>query len=156
MTWHRPDDSIVIFNPCVRYGVEGGITDVMYIDGEEITYSVKVDVETGIVQGDWSSFKGKEEGDHPLKGVQIPGWKEAVEMVTKGHPRMFFHDLIGWDVTIDNNGTPVCIEYNIKEPGTKLYQFAGGPYAGQFTEELLAFLLDDEKRKQHLPRYFRK
>ena len=76
-------------------------------------------------------------------------------MAIEGHKRLFFHDIVGWDIAIDSNGEPVCIEYNIKEPGTKLYQYAGGPYAGEYTDEFLGFLRDKANRDKWLHSYFK-
>ena len=62
-------------------------------------------------------------------------------------------DLIGWDFSVDEDGEPVCLEYNIQWPGTVAHQFVCGPYAGEKTDDLLSFLEDGTKRANYLPYY---
>jgi hypothetical protein len=58
-----------------------------------------------------------------------------------------YFDVVGWDVTVDSDSRVICIEYNIKYPGTIIYQFAHGPFAGEKTNEFLSFLTSEENTR---------
>ena len=53
-------------------------------------------------------------------------------------------------MTVDEEGQIICIEYNIRSPGTIVYQMADGPFAGEHTRELLQFLTQPQNRKKYL------
>ena len=59
-------------------------------------------------------------------------YKKAVELVKQGHKRLPHYRFLGWDVTIDEAGEPVIIEYNINGPGVLYYQYANGSLFGDY------------------------
>ena len=140
ITWHDGNE-VKIFSATIRFGIEGSVTDVTYVNGKEIVNVVGVN-EDGIINGKFMSFDGIAENHPIIIDKQVPSWKKLRNAVVEAHKEMFHFDLIGWDFTIDKGGNPICIEYNIKRPGTILYQYTNGPLAGKYTEEFLAFLKD--------------
>ena len=74
--------------------------------------------------------------------------------MTEGAKNVPYFSWIGWDVTVDEDGKPVVIEYNILNPGTVLYQF-GGPLFDNRTELALGFL-KDEKARGVIPGFLKK
>lgn len=70
-----------------------------------------------------------------LEGYRIPFYDVAVEAVKKAHLELPYYNLIGWDIAINTNGTPVLIEWNTQPD---LSQSANeGPAFGQYTEKIL-------------------
>ena len=67
--------------------------------------------------------------------VTVPGYREAVETVSRFHEKLAHFKLIGWDIAIDENAEPVLIEYNTA-PGQN--QYCCGPTFGDLTEKVLA------------------
>lgn len=76
-----------------------------------------------------------------LEGYQIPYFEKAVETVKKCHYRLPFFNMIGWDVSINPEGEPIIIEWNIH---TELSQSAYGPAFGEQTERIIKELWNRE------------
>ena len=69
-----------------------------------------------------------------LEGYEIPSYAKAVEVVKMLHLQLPNFDLIGWDISIDTEGDPVMIEWNV---WPELSQSANGPAFGEYTERIL-------------------
>lgn len=69
-----------------------------------------------------------------LDGYPIPSYEKAVETVKKLHYSLPLFDLVGWDISIDEAGEPVLIEWNGK-PGPS--QTACGTGYGELTERII-------------------
>lgn len=150
LTWRRGDRVDLLF-AALRYGMPGEITDDCSRDGAEILNVVGID-EGGSMRGEAYGLDGDVVGRFPRAGL-IPSWTKMVEYTKLAHLGLDSFDLVGWDFTVDGLGTPICLEYNIQWPGTVVYQFACGPYAGALTDELCSFLLDETNRCNYLPYY---
>ena len=70
-----------------------------------------------------------------LEGYQIPYYNKAVEKVKELHYSLPLFDLIGWDISIDEEGEPVLIEWNGR-PGPS--QTACGTGYGELTERIIS------------------
>lgn len=82
-----------------------------------------IDMDTGILITDATDEEGHFFKNHPVsgtafKGLQIPYFKEAVDMVNKALEMSKIEGYIGWDVAISETG-PVLIEVN-HNPGPML------------------------------------
>ena len=64
-------------------------------------------------------------------------------------------DIVGWDFTVADDERVVCIEYNIKRPGTVFYQNVNGPFFGEYTEQALEFLKDKKNQAKYIPEWMR-
>ena len=153
MTW-RHQGKIDVLSASIRYGAEGHFTDVVYIKGEEIVHTVGVN-EDGTVNGRFISLRGHEDQPEHYNNPQIPNYQDIIEMAKRGHQKLYPFDLVGWDITLDQDNKPVCIEFNVNRPGTILYQFANGPFAGDLTDDFLVFFLRDDNLEKHIPSKFR-
>ena len=69
-----------------------------------------------------------------LEGYRIPSYEKAVETVKGLHLQLPHFNLIGWDISIDTEGDPVLIEWNV---WPELSQSANGPAFGEYTERIL-------------------
>ena len=67
-------------------------------------------------------------------GLQIPSFREAVNLVLKAHESMPMLDIIGWDVTIDKDNKPVMIEWNQRNMEIYHSQLTQGPLFGEYTD----------------------
>lgn len=153
ITW-RHQGEIKVLSTSIRFGLEGHFTDVCYIDGEEIVNVVGVDKD-GTVKEQYGSFRGLCDITVELHERVSPNFDAIIEMAKKGHERLYPFGLVGWDITLDQDNTPYCIEFNVNAPGTILYQYANGPFGGEYNDELMAFLLDKENVKKYIPKKFR-
>lgn len=69
-----------------------------------------------------------------LDGYKVPSFNRAIELVKFSHLQLPYFNLIGWDIAIEEDGTPVMIELNLNPD---LSQSANGPAFGEYTEEIL-------------------
>lgn len=74
-----------------------------------------------------------------LEGYQIPYFDKAVEKIKELHYSLPLFDFIGWDISIDENGEPVLIEWN-GTPGPS--QTACGTALGDLTERIISEVWD--------------
>lgn len=145
----RNGDVVNIFSPALRFGIEGKTTDVCFINGVEIANvcAITMDGHFGdrVINQYGQSRKISDVIQHP--DVVIPRWDEVLEIVKESHKKLDHFDIIGWDFTVTEDDRIVCVEYNIKRPGTVFYQFLFGPFFGIYTEEVLAFLKNVNNQK---------
>ena len=66
--------------------------------------------------------------------IKIPEFDKVIETVKSAHKRLAHFKLIGWDMTVDQQGDPVLIEYNTC-PGAN--QISCGPTFGDLTDRVL-------------------
>ena len=142
-TW-RTDNEIMVFAPCIRFGIPGSATDVSYVDGKEIVQCVGI--HDGRAADHYFTLDGDRKPLHILDR-DIPRWDEVLKTVKNAHLEMDYFGIIAWDVIVDSHEHVICIEYNLKWPGTVVYQFAHGPFAGEKTDEYLGFLRDPAMQK---------
>ena len=69
-----------------------------------------------------------------LEGYKIPSYHKSVELAKKAHMQLPYFNLMGWDFSIEKDGTPVLIEFNMTPD---LSQSANGPAFGKDTETIL-------------------
>ncbi len=106
----------------------GGVTFSLgseIANGSQPSIVAPVDFETGILNKPAATFGSELYENHPVTGarilgVQLPFWKETLDLLRRASERVPSVGYIGWDVAISTTG-PVLIEGNTK-PGYKYYQ----------------------------------
>ena len=69
-----------------------------------------------------------------LEGYKVPSFDKAMELVKFSHMQLPYFNLIGWDIAIEEDGSPIMIELNLNPD---LSQSANGPAFGEYTEAIL-------------------
>lgn len=69
-----------------------------------------------------------------LEGYKVPSFDKAQEFVKMSHMQLPYFNLIGWDIAIEEDGSPIMIELNLNPD---LSQSANGPAFGDYTEMIL-------------------
>lgn len=69
-----------------------------------------------------------------LEGYKVPSFDKAIELVKFSHMQLPYFNLIGWDIAIEEDGSPIMIELNLNPD---LSQSANGPAFGEYTEDIL-------------------
>lgn len=69
-----------------------------------------------------------------LEGYKVPSFDKAIELVKFSHMQLPYFNLIGWDIAIEEDGSPIMIELNLNPD---LSQSANGPAFGEYTDEIL-------------------
>ena len=138
---YRRDNELIILYAVIRIGRRGKVVD------NESAGGIKADIDllTGRIKG--PAFGSATEPNMPqtdtgvdLDNYLIPSFPQVLDFVKDLHLRLPYFRLIGWDVSVDENGKPVLIEWN---RSADLSQVAHGPAFGDYTEEILAKALSE-------------
>lgn len=153
----RNGNEVNIFSPTLRIGTAGQTTDICYIDGVETANVCAITMDGHFGEKIINQFgQDKKTADVvPEPDAIIPRWNEINDIIKKGHKQLDHFDIIGWDFTVTEDQKIVCVEYNVKRPGTVFYQYVNGPFFGIYTEEVLEFLKNKENQKKWIPQWMR-
>lgn len=125
----------VFLGAVVRFGDKGSFRDNASSGGG----FCKVD-ENGSIGDAIFHYKDFNKGSlHVEKGIDnlvIPKFKEMIDCCFVLHQGLPYNDLIGWDMTLDENGDIVLVEYNYAADA-ELIQISSGPLFGDYTDELM-------------------
>ena len=131
---YRNDMEIVVVYTVIRIGRKdkpidnesaGGISTIINQDGTLGKYAY------GSPGNDNIEFT---DSGVRLEGYMIPSFSNAIDMVKKAHYQLPYFKLMGWDIAIEEDGTPTMIEFNTTPD---LSQSANGPAFGEYTEMIL-------------------
>ncbi len=148
----RHDNEVDILYAAARVGVENSFTDVSFIDGEVRVNLVGISNE-GCFSNEMVDQNGRHIKNLPIE-VNVPSWDKIVNIIKDNHLLIEHFDMVGWDFTVDEEGNPICFEWNIQWPGTVLYQFANKrPLFGDKTDAILSFLKNQINRDNYIPYY---
>lgn len=81
--------------------------------------------------------------NHPTTGTKfsesvIPNFDECKEFVKRLAPRLSrVSKLTSWDLSVDENGSPVLLETNLCYGGLFFHQISNGPVFGDMTVDIL-------------------
>ena len=121
----------------------GGMSTVIHPDGKlgkyafgKAGYDMLEKTDTGIV----------------LEGYQLPYFDQAIETVKNLHYSLPLFDIVGWDISINEEGEPVLIEWNgCPDPS----QTACGTGLGALTERIIKEVWPRENTRFYdPPKYF--
>ena len=76
-----------------------------------------------------------------LEGYKVPSFDKAIDLVKFSHMQLPYFNLIGWDIAIEEDGSPIMIELNLNPD---LSQSANGPAFGEYTDEILGDAMSRE------------
>lgn len=79
-------------------------------------------------------------------GLQIPQWQEIQNLLRKLHYKLPYFKIINWDVALQEDGTPIIIEYNLIDSTPFPDQLSIGPVFGDLTEEVLQDMASRKNR----------
>lgn len=131
---YRNDMEIVVVYTVIRIGRKdkpidnesaGGISTIINQDGTLGKYAF------GSPGNDNIEFS---DSGVRLEGYKIPSFSNAIDMVKRAHYQLPYFKLMGWDIAIEEDGTPTMIEFNTTPD---LSQSANGPAFGEYTEMIL-------------------
>ena len=128
------DGSVYIPNMYLRAGVPG--TSHVLVGSEynaEILPDGRVSQKLCFDEGCWISNSKEKIIDEDF---EIPGIDRLCALVRRLHPRLGQFRWIGWDLTVDEDGDPLLIEFNT-EPGDSAQRVCGRPLFGDMTDRVL-------------------
>lgn len=126
VTMMTPQDEVIIVNASFRSGVAGGLVDNWSAGG----VSVGVDCPRGTLKAFAYDKKSNRYAAHPTSGIvfegfRIPEWEKIKATAIAIQTALPFYRLLGLDLALDREGTPVLIEVNGAPDLAGLEQKAG-------------------------------
>lgn len=91
----------------------------------------------------WGKRSLKEEKG--LVGLKFPSFDKVIDTCVSCHRQLPYMDLVGWDIAVAEDGTPVLIELN-QYPDCEFIQLFNGPMFGKYTDALLEAICHSETR----------
>lgn len=82
-------------------------------------------------------------------GMKVPSWNQIKETIVGFHQRIPFANLIGWDVAIDQNGTPIVVEINLDLAAVEAHQIFNGPVFGDRLDEVRMYIENKKPLLRH-------
>lgn len=138
-TYRRVDSSeYVVLGSAIRFGGEGSFRDNACSGGGFCRIN-----EDGLLDDTIFRYKHFEKGslknDKGIDILYIPQYDKMVECCKSLHRCLPYCDLVGWDITEDEEGELILIEYNYAAD-SEFLQIFNGPAFGEYTDELMEHL----------------
>ena len=109
---NRSEQRIYFISSYVRIGKFGQVVDNMLSGGVGARIvDMEGHLDNAVSCYPYKVFTETESGIY-LKNYRIDYFDKMVETVIKAHSNFTMFDLMGWDVTVDNAGNVIIIEYN--------------------------------------------
>lgn len=134
------DETVIIFAAAIRIGHKGSVVDNLHAGGG----FVGIDVESGklqhVVYDQYGTTSFELNGVNFKDGVYtIPNWKEIKNFATSIVKQNHHMHLLALDVTMDELGQPMLIEFNIGEFAFWIPMFMGKQVFGNRIEEVIDY-----------------
>lgn len=136
-TYRRVDSSeYVVLGSAIRFGGEGAFRDNACSGGGFCRINPDGRLDDTIYR--YRHFeKGSLKRDKGIDSLVIPQYDKMVDCCKALHRCLPYCDLVGWDVTEDEDGDLILIEYNYAAD-SEFLQIFNGPAFGDYTDELMA------------------
>lgn len=76
---------------------------------------------------------------------KIKDWEKIEKVIKKYHAKLAHFKIINWDICLDNNDTPIIIEYNLIDSSVSSHQISKGPIFSDKTSIILNEIKNGEK-----------
>ena len=134
------DESVHVLAAIIRIGKNGQYVDNAHAGG----MFVGVDVKTGQL-GEYAcdQYGHKEKIwngiDFSKEKIQIPNWEKVISFSQYVGKKVIHHRLLAMDISVNEEGNPVLIEYNLGGFSYWLFEFTNQKPLGDFTDEIIEF-----------------
>lgn len=135
-TYRRVDSSeYVVLGAAIRFGGKGAFRDNACSGGGFCRINDDGHLDDTIYR--YRHFdKGSLKSDRGIDNLVIPQYDKMVECCKSLHRCLPYCDLVGWDITEDEEGELILIEYNYAAD-SEFLQIFNGPAFGDYTDELM-------------------
>lgn len=141
------DESISIVTSVLRVGLNGAVVDNAHAGGKFVGFNPKTGVLNNYVCDQDGKIVTIHNGiDFSKNQFKIPEWnkiRDAVEVIGK---RIIHHRYISFDMTLDKNGNPKLIEFNVSWTGFWLAMFSGQLCLGDKSEEIIEYCCQQKQK----------
>ncbi len=133
------NSNIVVLNTSLRMGKDGTL------DNETAGGIVNNIDKNGLFNNYAVDKTGKKYFQHPnsktlFKGKILPNYRELIEVSVKIADKILLANLMSIDMVLDNQEKWKCIEVNLRGQTIRFAQYAGTPFFGEFTDEIIESL----------------
>lgn len=136
------DGQSTVTGAVMRVGREGSVVDNTSSGG----CYVGVDLVDGTLHRTFYDVRGK--GHHEWNHIDltqqrfvVPNWQKVLSMARRVADAIPDHHLIALDITLNEDGTPMVLEYNIGYFSAYLFNQVGQPPLGGYVDEVIAYCL---------------
>lgn len=130
------NDEVHLLSAVLRMGINGSSVDNESAGG--IHCGIE---ESGQLKDVAYSVYGEKYDTHPqgfrFSNCIVPSYDRIRNLVLTEQKKLAHFRLISWDVAVDEDGTPVLIEANMRDGSSGLHQIDNGPLFGDLTEDVL-------------------
>lgn len=131
---YRSGMEVLLVYSVIRIGRSGQVIDNQCAGGISTTITKDGKLGKAAFGGYSEDNVAKTDTGIVLEGYQLPSYDKAVEFVKRLHMKLPYFNIIGWDVSIEENGDPILIEYNTNV-GLSQSAFCSG--MGENTERII-------------------
>jgi hypothetical protein len=140
------NDEPIVTASVIRIGKDGAYVDNAHAGG----VFIGVDVVTGemgkFVMDQYGNKQNQWNGvDFSKNTFIVPNWRDVISLAEYIGTRIIHHRLIALDISIDENGKPILIEYNIDEFGFWIFMYANQEVFGKYTDEVINYCVLNRK-----------
>ena len=125
-----------VLSTIVRVGKEGSFTDNCATGGIACGVNVQGKLKKQGYLND-GTLRRKTDNGVILEGIEVPSYHLILNQVKQMHLLIPYFRLVYWDIGVDDNNTPILIEYNTYHQDITIHQLANGPLFGSFFDEIL-------------------
>lgn len=134
------DERPHVLSAIIRIGKKGSNVDNAHAGGRYVGVDVKSG-ELGKYACDQYGNKSTvwNEVDFSANVFMIPNWNEVVQFAEEVSRKVYHHRLLALDLTVDKEGKPLLIEYNIGGFSYWLFEFTNQKPLGNYTDEIIDY-----------------
>lgn len=77
---------------------------------------------------------------YTFAGQKVPCFDKVCQMIEQAHRQVAHFGFAFWDVCVGEDGEPVVVEMNLKNPDSMIPQVATGPLFGKYAEQVLDYV----------------
>lgn len=146
-TYFSPEDNKAhILSSVIRMGATGKFIDNLHGGGKMVRVYSDGCLAKECFNQYGEKFPVHNDVDFSSNNIIISDFHRVENLVTEMHARIPCVKLIQWDASIDQNGTPELIEYNIGGFAMWIAQMTGTPAFGEYTDEIINLVAEAKKK----------
>lgn len=124
----------------MRVGKSGMFVDNAHAGGLFVGIDIKTgEVDKALFDQYGNKYSSLNSLDYSTGSYKIPHWEKAKEFTCNVARKLVHHRLFAFDVTIDSEGNPKLLEYNISAFSYWLFMFTNQKALGEYTDEIIEY-----------------
>lgn len=145
------DEQVHVVSAILRVGRSGEVCDNAHMGGKFIGIDPKTGLlgkytcdQYGNISDDWNGI------NYRTAHFAIPHWEKVVAFAEYVGSKIHHCRLVALDITLDKEGNPKLIEFNVEGFSFWLFMYCGQKSLGPYTDEIIAYCLKERGKRLHL------